>query len=61
MCLNEIYSRFRLDKNLSDMFTTRNVSKQGDVLALLLSKSALEYAFRRVHGNQDGLKLNGTH
>jgi len=27
----------------------------------LLINFALEYAFRRVHVKQDGLKLNGTH
>jgi len=27
----------------------------------MLFKFALEYAIRRVHLNQDGLKLNGTH
>jgi len=27
----------------------------------LLFNVALEYAIRRVHVNQDGLKLNGTH
>jgi len=27
----------------------------------LLFNSALEYVVRRVHVNQDGLKLNGTH
>ena len=27
----------------------------------VLSNFALEYAFRRVQVNQDGLKLNGTH
>ena len=35
--------------------------KQGDVLSLLLFNFVLEYAITRVHVNQDGLKLNGTH
>ena len=61
MCLNETYSRVRVGKNLSNMFPIRNGLKQGDALSSLLFNVALEYAILRVQGNQDGLKLNGTH
>jgi len=37
MCLNEICSRVRIGKHLSDMFPIRNDLKQGDVLSPLLS------------------------
>jgi hypothetical protein len=43
------------------MFPTTNGLKQGDVLSPLLFNFAFVYAIRRVHVNQDGLKLNGTH
>jgi hypothetical protein len=33
----------------------------GDALLPLLLYFALEYAIRRIHVNQDGLELNGTH
>jgi len=43
------------------MFPITNGLKQGDALSPLLFNFTLEYAIRRVHVNQDSLKLNGTH
>jgi hypothetical protein len=61
MCLNETYSRVRIDKNLSGKFTVQNSLKQRDSLSPLLFNFILEYAIRRVQDKQKGLKLNGTH
>jgi hypothetical protein len=43
------------------MFRIRNCLKQRDALLPSLFNFALDYAIMRVRGNQNGLKLNGTH
>jgi hypothetical protein len=61
ICLNETYSRVQVDKYLFGMFPFRNGLKQGGTLSPLPFTCALEYVIRRIHVNQYGLKLNGTH
>ena len=57
MCLNEIYSKVRVGKHLSDMFSIRNgLKKRRCSIAI-----AFQLWFRRVQVSQNGLKLNGTH
>jgi hypothetical protein len=46
MCLNETYSKVRIDKHFSDSFPVQNGLKQGDALSPLLFNIALEYAIR---------------
>jgi len=43
MRLTEIYSRVRVDKNVSDKFRIKNGLKQGDALSPLLFNFALQY------------------
>jgi len=48
MCLNETYSRVRVDKPLSDIFPIKNGWKQGDALSSLFFNCAVECAIKRV-------------
>ena len=61
ICLNETCGRVEVGKHLSDMLPITNGLKQGGALSPLLFNFALEYAIRRVHVIQDGLKLYGRH
>jgi hypothetical protein len=48
ICLNEICSKIRVGKLLSDEFPIQNGLKQGDALSPLLFSFALEYAIHLV-------------
>jgi hypothetical protein len=61
MCLNEIYSKVHIRKHLSGAFPIQNDQKQGDAFSPLLSNFSVEYAIRKVHENQVGLKLVETY
>jgi hypothetical protein len=61
MCLDETYCNVCIGNNLSESFPIQNGLKQGDALSQLLFNFALEYAIKKVHEIQVGLKLNGTH
>jgi hypothetical protein len=61
MCLNETYSVVLIGKCQSGKFPIQNGLKQRDVLSPFLFNPTLEYAISKVKGNQERLKLNGTH
>jgi hypothetical protein len=48
MCLNETYSKVRVDEHLSVRFPIQNGLKQGDALSPLVFNFDLEYAVRSV-------------
>ena len=60
MCPSETYSRVSVDKHMCDMLHIKSSMKQ-DASSPLFFNFAVEYAIRRVHVNQDDLKLNGIH
>jgi hypothetical protein len=60
MCPSKTCSRVWVGRHLSDMFPIKNGFKLGDVVSPLIFNFALEYAIRRIHVNQEDLKVNGT-
>jgi len=48
-------------ENMSDIFPARNGLKLGDASSPLPDNFTFEYAIRKVHVNQNRLKMNRTH
>jgi hypothetical protein len=61
MCLNEVYGSVRVGEHVSGVLPITNGFKEGDALSPLLLNFSLDFAIKRLHVNQDGLKFNGTH
>jgi hypothetical protein len=60
-CLNEIYSKVRIGKDLSAALPVQNDLKQGDASSPLLFNFALKSVIRKVHEIKERLEPNGTH
>jgi hypothetical protein len=54
ICLRETCDEIHIDKHLCDAFPIQNGLKRGDALSQLFLNFALEYAIRKVQGNQVG-------
>jgi hypothetical protein len=61
ICLNKTYSEVCIGKNLSDSFPNQSSVKQGYSISLLPYNFASIFAIMKVHENQGGLELSGTH
>jgi len=53
--------KVRICKHLFDAFPIQNSVKQGDDLLPLLINFDLQYAIKKVQGNEERFELNGTH
>jgi hypothetical protein len=60
ICLNEICSKFRVSRYLSDNFLIQEALKQGNALSPLFLNFPSERDVGNVQGNLVGLKLNGS-
>jgi hypothetical protein len=61
MCLNETYSKVHIGKHLPGACPIENGVKQRNDLSALPFNFSIEYTVIKVHENQEGLELNGTH
>jgi hypothetical protein len=61
LCLKEAYNKVRIGKNLSDSFPIQKGLRERYAQSLSLFNFALEYAIKKIHENQEQLKMNGTH
>jgi sorting nexin-29 len=61
MRLNEACSKVREGYSLSETYPVQNGLKQGNTLSTLLLNFDLQYATSKVHDDEEGLELNGTH